>query len=73
MPIHFHAIVIATCLTATVAVGLASAASFSSHEVSLKTDRLPAGVGEVGVEYMTFETRKEGVSVLSRLTLGDNI
>jgi hypothetical protein len=71
---YFHAIVFATCLAATAAVGLASAATFHQPAaVAPKSDRLASGGAEVGVEYLIVETRKNGVSVLSRLTLGDNI
>jgi hypothetical protein len=72
MSFPFHSILLGTSLAATIAVGLASAAVYKpSVEVAPKSDRLSFGASDVGVEYMTVETQRDGMSVLSRLTLGD--
>ena len=72
MSFSFHSVLLGTVLAATIAVGLASAAAYNPPgEVAPKSDRLSSGSSDVGVEYMTVETQRDGTSVLSRLTLGD--
>lgn len=68
MTIWFHTAVLATSLVATVAVGIASAAIYSdlSADVAPKTDRLPVAA-EISTDYLTIETRTDGMSVLSRV------
>jgi hypothetical protein len=72
MTIWFHSTILATSLAATVAVGLASAAIYSDTyaPVAAKADRLP-GVTDVAGAYLIVETRKDGVSVLSRVPISE--
>jgi hypothetical protein len=59
-------------LGATAAVALASAAVYTKDTpVSAKSDRLPL-VADAGTNYLTIETRKDGVSVLSRIPVKSN-
>jgi hypothetical protein len=68
MTLWFHSTILATSLAATVAVGLASAAIYSDADgkVAAKADRLPVGAG-AETTYLIFETRNDGVSVLTRV------
>lgn len=68
MTLWFHSLILATSLAATVAVGLASAGIYGEPAVSAKSDRLEIAT-ETQRSYLTVETRKEGVSVLSRVPL----
>ena len=67
-----HSAVLATSLAATVAIGLASAAIYTGAEMPTapKADRLPV-VADASGSYFTIETRKDGVSVLSRVRVSD--
>jgi hypothetical protein len=62
----FHTTILATTVAATVAVGLASAAILSGGQdrAATKGDRLPVVASS---NYVTVETRGNGVSVLNRL------
>jgi hypothetical protein len=72
MKIWIHSAVLATCLGATAAVALASAAVYNGDtQVGAKSDRLPL-VADAGTSYLTIETRKDGVSVLSRVPVNSN-
>jgi uncharacterized membrane protein len=64
----FHTTILATTVAATVAVGLASAAILSSgdNRSAAKADRLPV---IASTNYVTVETRGDGVSVLKRLPI----
>ena len=68
MPLLLHSTIIATSLAATIAVGVASASinTGPETEISAKTDRLPI-VANAGSNYMIFETRQDGVSVMTRM------
>jgi len=68
MNVWFHSTILATSLAATVAVGLASAAIYEGFDkpVAEKADRLPVTV-DASDRYVTVETRRDGVSVLSRI------
>jgi hypothetical protein len=62
----FHSAILATTFAATVAVGLASAHMLmDGNMASPKADRLHT-VADNG-EYLTVETRQDGVSVLNRI------
>jgi hypothetical protein len=65
----FHSTIIATSLAACVAVGFASASIYSgvSKQTAPKTDRLPVVADS---SYRTVETRMDGMSVLTRLPVG---
>jgi hypothetical protein len=67
-----HSAVLATSLVATAAIGLASAAIYTgvASTPAAKADRLPL-VADSSDAYYTIETRKDGVSVLSRVRLSD--
>ncbi|MEO8668823.1 MAG: hypothetical protein ABI399_09920 [Bauldia sp.] len=66
-----HSAVLATSLAATVAIGFASAAIYAEapSAPAVKSDRLPV-VADSG-SFLTIETRKDGVSVLSRVPVAD--
>ncbi len=64
----FHAAILGTALAATAAVGFASAAMLANTgtEIAKKGDRLVAMTADGTVDqYQTFETRSDGVSVLT--------
>ena len=67
-----HSAVLATSLVATAAIGLASAAIYTSADnpAAVKADRLPVVAAASG-NYYTIETRTDGVSVLSRVRLSE--
>jgi hypothetical protein len=67
-----HSAVLATSLAATAAIGLASAAIYAdaTQSAAAKADRLPVVASTDGA-YLTIETRKDGVSVLSRIPVVD--
>jgi len=69
MTIWFHTTILATSLVATLAVGLASAAILTeaSTGAAPKTDRLPVTASVAPSDYLTVETRGNGVSVLARV------
>ena len=67
MNLLLHSTIIATSLAATIAVALASASIYDRFsEPAAKTDRLPL-FGDAVPAYVTVETRKDNVSVLSRI------
>jgi hypothetical protein len=71
MSLWFHSTILATSLAATVAVGLASAAIYNDpSEIAAKADRLPIAQASDS-DYLTVETRDDGVSVLNRVPLTD--
>jgi hypothetical protein len=62
----FHTIILATGLAATVAVGFASASMFiGGNAAGLRADRLPLVAN--ASDYVTIETRHDGISVLTRI------
>ena len=69
MTVWFHSTIIATGLAATVAVGIAGAAVYNRFDIPVapKADRLPIATPGASKTYVTFETRSNGVSVLSRV------
>jgi hypothetical protein len=71
MNVWFHTTILATALAATVAVGLASAAIYADIPVAAapKADKLPIYADARATDYVTVETRRDGVSVLSRIPL----
>ncbi len=70
MTLRFHSMILTTVVAATVAVGFASAAIVSDHEQAApKGDRLPVVASADTGDYVTVETRHEGVSVLKRIPL----
>jgi len=73
MTLWIHSAVLATSLAATAAIGLASAAIYTDLKptAAAKADRLPL-VADAGTSYLTIETRKDGVSVLSRIPMANN-
>jgi hypothetical protein len=72
MKLWIHSAVLATTLAATAAVALASAAIYNDvGQPAPKADRL-AVVADAGTSYLTIETRQDGVSVLSRVPVGNN-
>ena len=58
--------ILATTVVATLAVGVASAAFLTANSATPKADRLPFVAANVN-NYVTVETRHDGVSVLSRI------
>jgi hypothetical protein len=73
MTLWFHSTILATSIAATVAVGIASAAIYSetTARAAPKSDRMPIAANSAP-EYLTVETRGDGVSVLSRIPAGLN-
>lgn len=69
MTIWFHTTILATSLVATLAIGLASAAIYAEtpSAAAPKTDRLPVATVTSASDYLTIETRADGMSVLSRV------
>ncbi len=71
MTLKLHSTILATSLAATLAVGLASAAIVADHDgpvAATKADRLPV-VATIApaADYVTVETRHDGVSNLARV------
>lgn len=68
MTIWLHSTVIATCVAATIAVGIASAAKYEAG-VAPKGDLLPVTSAEPATagQFVTVEERGDGVSVLARI------
>jgi hypothetical protein len=68
MSVWFHTTILATCIAATVAVGIASAAIYNDAPggAAAKADRLPVVADTAGTS-ITVEKRMDGVSVLSRV------
>ena len=66
MRILFRTTILAVCLAATIAAGIASAAIYvdGKSDVAAKADRLP--VAERSVNDFTIETRSNDTSVLTR-------
>ncbi len=64
---RFHSTILATTLAATVAIGFASAAIYVRNDdaAAVKADRLPV-IADAN-DYLTIETRGDGVSVLKRV------
>lgn len=60
-----HTSIIATAVVATATVGIASASMLATVQPAVKSDRLPV-VANAG-DYITIETRHDGVSVLQRI------
>ncbi len=72
MSLKLHSTILATSLAATLAVGFASVATVASHQqaVAPKGDRLPIAVSATpAADYVTIETRRDGVSELQRIPL----
>lgn len=70
MSLLLHTTIIATSLAATIAVGLASASIYAGTETvfSAKSDRL-ATLADAERNYLTVETRRDGVSVMTRVPI----
>jgi hypothetical protein len=67
MSIWFHSTILATCVAATIAVGLASAAKYeAAGGVAPKADLLPIAPLSA-TDFVTVESRGDGVSVLARI------
>jgi hypothetical protein len=73
MTLWFHSTILATTLAATVAVGIASAASYSDAApgIAAKADRLP--VPEMDRSYHIVESEKDGVTVLARFPVTEKL
>jgi hypothetical protein len=69
MTLKLHSTILATSLAATLAVGFASAAIVADHQqvVAPKGDRLPMMAAMPAADYVTIETRHNGVSDLQRI------
>jgi hypothetical protein len=69
MTIWLHTTVIATCVAATIAVGIASAAKYEAGGAAPKGDLLPVVSSETAPagQFVTVEERGDGVSVLARI------
>lgn len=69
MTTRIHTIIVATCVAATIAVGIASAAKYDAMTaVAPKADLLPvAGEGAADMNFVTVEERGDGVSILARM------
>ena len=62
----FHTTILANGLAATVAVGFASASMFiGGNAAAPRADRLP--LVAIANDYVTIETRHDGISVLTRI------
>lgn len=69
MTLWIHSAVLATTIAATAAIGIAGASSNAANETAApKADRLPV-VAVADDTYVTVETRRDGVSVLSRIAV----
>ena len=69
MTTWFHAMILATCAVATIAVGMAGAAALSDLNAPLakKQDRLVT-VADIGSKpEITIEKRIDGMSILTRI------
>ncbi len=71
MSLKFHSTILAVSLAATVAVGFASAAIITDHQgaAAPKGDRLAVTSSASAGQYVTIETRRDGLSELSRVPL----
>jgi hypothetical protein len=70
MTFKLHSTILATSLAATLAVGFASAAIVADHQpaVAPKGDRLSiVAMAAPASDYVTIETRHDGVSDLQRI------
>ena len=68
MTIWLHSTILATCVAATIAVGIASAAKYeAAGAVAPKADMLPLATDAKSDQYVTVESRSEGQSVLARI------
>lgn len=69
MTTWFHTAILATCVAATVAVGLASAAAYNDdrYPVAKKSDRLTTVAVNVSSPKVTVEHRADGMSILTRV------
>ena len=68
MTIWLHSTILATCVAATIAVGIASAAKYeAAGGVAPKADMLPLATDAKPDHYVTVESRGDGESVLSRI------
>lgn len=70
MTIGLHAAILATAFLATMAVGVASAGIGGGILIG-KSDRLPLAAPGTALAYVTVEHRIDGVSILSRVAVGD--
>lgn len=76
MTIWLHTTILATSVAATIAVGIASAAKYDAGAaVAPKADLLPvvAAQGTATVDFVTVEKRGNGVSVLARVPVADDL
>ena len=73
MTLWFHSTILATSIAATVAVGIASAEIYNetATQAAPKGDRLPL-VANPSDQYVTIETRADGVSTLTRVPIEVN-
>ena len=69
MSLKFHWTILATSVAATLAVGIASAGIIADHDTvaAPKGDRLPIVAMATSQDYVTVETRHDGVSELKRI------
>jgi hypothetical protein len=69
MTLRFHSMILTTAVAATLAVGFASAAVITDHsQAAPKGDRLPVATTTADAgDYVTVETRGDGVSILERV------
>ncbi len=70
MSLKLHSTILATSVAATLAVGFASAAIITDHQqvAAVKGDRLPVVAAAVPAgDYVTVETRHDGMSELTRV------
>ena len=69
MTTWFHTAILATCVAATVAVGLASAAAYKDDRYPLakKSDRLTTVAVSTTSPEITVERRTDGISILTRV------
>lgn len=69
MSTWFHTSILATCIAATVAVGLAGAAAYSDmhYPLAKKSDRLETAAVRVSSPEITVEQRSDGTSILTRM------
>ena len=64
---RFHATILATCVIATLAVGIAGASVLQqSYPVAKKTDRLPMVAEATVPSAVTIEQRGSGLSIVTR-------
>ncbi|MBN8998151.1 MAG: hypothetical protein J0H54_01845 [Rhizobiales bacterium] len=69
MTTWFHTAILATCVAATVAVGLAGAAAYNDvhYPLAKKTDRLETVALDAASPAVTVEHRTDGISILTRV------